>query len=185
MEWPNKVRLRPEPNFTASKKKTLENRRQSQMRYAPTKPLGHLAMLAATTTAHSTEARQHAWQPELHVPDMFHDHGRPHCKLPRGVYSSEIFIVFLVGYVFYLFKMLGWREEGRKAGRKEGSCKTLPRYPATQCRDHCSYQRKIHWGSSVTSVFWSRQVTLPQTNQLCQGYEPVSRLLLLLLVCSL
>ena len=27
-------------------------------------------------------------------------------------------------------------------------------------RDHCSYQRKIHWGNSMIFVFWSCQVTL-------------------------
>ena len=50
--------LKPDPNFTASKKKTLESRKQSQMRYALTKPLAQMAMfasLATTTTAHSIE----------------------------------------------------------------------------------------------------------------------------------
>ena len=56
-----KPRNMPEANFTASKKKTLESRKQSQMRYALTKPLAQMAMiasLATTTTAHSTEPTQ-------------------------------------------------------------------------------------------------------------------------------
>ena len=48
---------RPDPNFTAAKKKTVEQRKSSQMRYAVTKPTAQLALLASlatTTTAHST-----------------------------------------------------------------------------------------------------------------------------------
>ena len=53
--------LNPDPNFT-SKKNTFESRKQSQMRYAPTQPLAHMAIidsLPTTTTAHSTKPTDH------------------------------------------------------------------------------------------------------------------------------
>jgi len=42
--------LRPDPNFTASKKKTLQQRKQSQMRYAIPKKTKQMAMMASMTT---------------------------------------------------------------------------------------------------------------------------------------
>ena len=42
--------LRPDPNFTASKKKTLQQRKQSQMRYAIPKKATQMAMMASMTT---------------------------------------------------------------------------------------------------------------------------------------
>ena len=50
--------LKPDPNFTASKKKTLESRKQNQMCYVLTKPLAQMAIiasLATTSIAHSTK----------------------------------------------------------------------------------------------------------------------------------
>ena len=54
--------LKLDPNFTISKKKILEHRKESQMRYAFTKPLTQMtifASLATTTTAHSIELPDH------------------------------------------------------------------------------------------------------------------------------
>ena len=39
-------------------------------------------------------------------------------------------------------------------------CDVAKRCPDAQRRDHCSYQKKIHWGNSMMFVFWSCQVTL-------------------------
>ena len=58
--------LRPNPNFTAAKKKTFEQRKNSQMRHAVTKPtaeLASLASLATTTIANS----MHLAEPTDHM----------------------------------------------------------------------------------------------------------------------